>query len=466
MKKENIIYSIILLFILNACKDEDLQQPSVKGNSVAWNNEESFVLAEILAKSLEDADLRAFLKEEALKQFDEDHDVLIQMVKNKEVRQGETFLDILKKNATEEVDLEDLLAKRPLLTIFVPSLEKISPMEWNVAAQIPQVAVALDLINDERTIRVIDKNGNVTEFNVNKDPGISVIVLKDNERVATRAINSNETGRQKDKSNRIVLKTESLEFYLVNDTYEDSKSTNGRIGTVDSKVKRAWGNAINCSDCYHRDFIYYDISPKNGVLEGTFDNHFSEAITSIRFINAAALSEVSGNWTEGNLEFRITVLFIGANSNLDQITKVIFVNQSAFANNAIYNLPKPVTIAPWQMDLYGDRWKISVLEYDPNTIVTSQMSHSTEKGTNYKLEASGDLFKLIKIGAGFGGSTKNTFTGTTTIQTTYTSNFLGEGILSWFDPVIVVYGLPNNTHITNEVNTGSVGISFEPVRTW
>jgi hypothetical protein len=120
------------------------------------------------------------------------------------------------------------------------------------------------------------------------------------------------------------------------------------------------------------------------------------------------------------------------------------------------------------MDLYGDRWKINVYEYDPGTVVTQEVSHTSSKALNFRLDAEGSLFKLIKLGVGFGGSVSSETTSKTTIQTTLTSNNLGDAILNWTDPVIITKDrqLSSWKSTSFEVNTGAINISIEPVKTY
>lgn len=92
----------------------------------------------------ESANLREFLKNEALKKFNGDYDILYNYVKDHKVGNS-TFRNILKSYYINESDLIEIENTVPSLTIFVPSLPKnsFSAENWNISRDIPLVAVRL-----------------------------------------------------------------------------------------------------------------------------------------------------------------------------------------------------------------------------------------------------------------------------------------------------------------------------------
>ncbi|WP_152572110.1 hypothetical protein [Jejuia pallidilutea] len=104
----------------------------------------------------ESPELRQFIKQEALKQFNKDYDVLYNLVKHKPVsgkpstrqKNGSVnSLDGLMQNYFEEKGtLDDIQSQLPLLTVFVPKLPEnsFSAESWdpNDPSQIPVVGVS------------------------------------------------------------------------------------------------------------------------------------------------------------------------------------------------------------------------------------------------------------------------------------------------------------------------------------
>lgn len=234
---------------------------------------------------------------------------------------------------------------------------------------------------------------------------------------------------------------------------------------MDSKVVAAYNKSLGCSNCYPRDYIYYDISPTDGITTGTFDPHYSEAISSFTFVNTPAAQSASDSWTEGNLEFHFVILF-GTTSGITQLEKVHSTTLSSFQSdtgwNNLYMPASPIPIAPWRIDLYGDRWKLTVFEYDPAGSSTFSTSMTTTIGSNFGIN-------LQKIGINLGTSSTQTITNSTSISTTTGSDALGKAILTWTDPVItsvVKKPLLPDFVWTNSLNTGSMFVSIEPIRTF
>jgi hypothetical protein len=470
LKEIAVCAAILATLSMSSCQSDE---PVVSKNTPVPTlnvTEDHLVIAKSLSKAVKDQDVQKFLKQEALLKFDADHDILLQMIKSKEVRPGVTFVDILARQNESDQDLAQLIDRYPLLTIFIPDLPSFSSSTWKTG-EVPQIGVAT-VRNAENEIKLVNDNGDISEISALTTPSFPVLVLKENERVRFE-----QPGSTARLAASPVFQNDLYAYYLTDATAQALPE--GKYGSwngFDIRSQDAYTKAQGCSNCYHRDYIYYNISPADGTTEGELDPHYSEAITSLRFTNLAALKTVASDWTEGALELHFNIFFIGGAATLDKLEKVYFVNTNEFLfadnrsvlNPLPFNLPTPITITPWHMDLYGDRWKINVYEYDPGTVVTQEVSHTSSKALNFRLDAEGSLFKLIKLGVGFGGSVSSETTSKTTIQTTLTSNNLGEAILNWTDPVII----SKERQITNwisrsyEVSTGAINISIEPVKTY
>lgn len=149
----------------------------------------------------ESPELRQFIKQEALKQFNKDYDVLYNLVKHKPVsgkpstrqKNGSVnSLDGLMQNYFEEKGtLDDIQSQLPLLTVFVPKLPEnsFSAESWdpNDPSQIPVVGVRVDNTNEVPMIDAVNNHEYVLEDDV--IPGYPVVVIKNNERLA---VNTND----------------------------------------------------------------------------------------------------------------------------------------------------------------------------------------------------------------------------------------------------------------------------------
>lgn len=454
---------LILLVTITVvgCQDEK----SVIDETYQYDTQEKLLLSigETFAIVLRDPAARKFIKDEALRQFDRDYDILIQMILDKEVNDGKTFIEMMENASKDKSEIRKHLKNFPLLTIYVPILTDFSAESWDpVTDAAPKVAI--DKLRDNSgMIPVVDFNGNLAHVSVKEKPTYPVLVLKENERVGI-----NGSSQFKNAGRSVAYGNGDFTYYFLDEEMDSKSSSRITTGsTLDQKVIDAYNKSKNCSNCYHRDYIYYNISPTESITEGPFDTHFSEAITAISFTNSASAQSASDNWTEGNLEFHFVILF-GTSTGISQVEKVHSTARSSFDDgsgtyNYEYHPTSPITIAPWRMDLYGNRWKISAFEYDPAGSTATTSSLTTTIGSNFKID-------LSKIGIEFGSSSTHTYTNSTTITTTTGSDALGEAILTWTAPVLTSYTkIPFSSAylgITQSLNTGSLYISIEPVRTY
>jgi hypothetical protein len=385
-----VFAAVGVVLMLYACQDQSV----VDVNDIVTPGESDMVMiASAFAQALENPDLRSLIKNESLKKFDQDYDILVQMIVEREVSQGRTVGQVLQQYS-DGVDIRRLLRKYPLLSIYVPKLSNFDADSWDVNNnQAPKVAVA-QFTNKNGEIRLVNSAQEHTWQSQTEKPEFPVVVLKQNERIGIQTGKVSNGGRTTS-----IFSNGDFSYYFLDEDGGENAG-NGRAalaGWIDSKVTRAYEKSQNCSNCYHRDYIYYDISPSEGINQGPFDNHYSEAITSIGFENLAAFNAVTNNWTEGQLEFHITALFIGASSSLTQLEKVYHTDSDNFYNGTQLTqqtIFSPLVLVPWEMNVYGDKWKFNVYEYDPGTTTAVTTSHSTTKSENFTYDYG--LDKIVK----------------------------------------------------------------------
>jgi hypothetical protein len=216
----------------------------------------------------------------------------------------------------------------------------------------------------------------------------------------------------------------------------------------------------------------------------------------MRFLNSNCFTKISdettdplpakysnnsiGSWTEGYFEFRITVLINSKNGVGNEYVRNITVNASdlfditykkIFGNYYIYQSVTPkeykpfLEILPWDLQSYGIAWKFIFHEIDASQEVTQSYENTTTYVSNFEGNVGIDL-GVFKIG-GKGGSTETTVDKKTfTVKTTLTSDFLGEAILTFDQPIITGTYPGTNNFITREISTGLLSISVEPWKMW
>lgn len=129
MKKLFTLCSLAFVFI--QCSDDtlndnndisSLETATTTSLSLEKRNEYLKEFSQILSKSIYDnTPLRKFLKEEALKKFDNDYDILYQLIKNKSI-EGKTFREILVSNSSEE-RINEIENNIPLLNILITNID-------------------------------------------------------------------------------------------------------------------------------------------------------------------------------------------------------------------------------------------------------------------------------------------------------------------------------------------------------
>lgn len=502
MERKIIAIHFTLLFslIFLSCKKESAQVPEkeIKSlNSYATEiNDAQTKFAILLAKALKsDPALRGFIKEESLKQFDNDYDILYQMVKDKKINGQESLHEKLVKVATSEDEIDSIENKLPLLTIFVPEVPNFSAEKWNPTTQIPVVAAAN---TGEGTIKLYDGLGKELLLKPLEIPGFPVLVIKQNERIITRNSSDASSARASADNSLIAYQNANSTFSFADEAFngmvsKTAKSSTGRVvspGNIDPVNVAAY----NSGNEWHRDYVYYGITA--AAPNGTFRNNYSEFITSFKFLTPNALGIISDQdedpkasnlysvfdwnppipkwpWSEGNFEFSITILINAKNGIGNEITKLISVSPydlfdlyyEPVGNTSVlkytYKLksitPKEfhpnVELIPWDLQNYGTAWKFIIYEKDNAQEVINTFENSSTFAANFGLD--------LKIGLKFGASLTTTSKNSFSVKTTLTSDFLGEATLSFDQPIII--GQSNGNYITREITTGNLlSLSVEP----
>jgi hypothetical protein len=444
-----------------------------------------------LAKSLSESRmLRDIIKNKALEMFNDDYEILYEMLKDEKVENNLTVEELITKNLTDKKSLKKLDSDYPTLTILVPSLpeEVFSASKWNVDSEIPKVAVRLTTSN---SVPIINSDGSEYLLEGKYTPAFPVLVIKENERVIS--------DKHKDFKN---FKTRSLEskkgakYRFLDDEFDRKIKKSRRFAftsQLDPKLITAF-NTYQNADGWQRDFIYYDITP--GQTKGPFRFNFKDGIKSFRMIgdpmvaynkladqtddpriNTPVINNAS-QWTGGAFEFKVICLVNGKNGvgaeiikffgatpqelfELTYTRRAIPTNFFDLTGIALKQKDLETPVLNWDLDQYSASIKVSIEEVDLSTTTTISESFTSEFASNFGI----DNGTLKKIGLKFGASLKTTQTQSYTRVFKQDNDPLGDVTVNFADNIIISRGtgiIPRYT--TREYNSGFYSISFEPIK--
>ncbi|MRX67742.1 hypothetical protein SAMN06265349_105115 [Flavobacterium resistens] len=503
-----LMLSVLCLTVFSAC-DEQSENASGQSNKenaklevnnlYDSNSNLKREFGKALVKSLsESKSLRDLIKNESLKMFDNDYEVLYQMIKDEKLENNLTVRQSILQNLGNEDLLNKIELNNPTLTILVPELPEnsFSAKLWDTQNQIPKVAISLHTSND---VPIINLDGSEEIIKAQYIPSFPVIVLKDNERIV---INNNSTNKNLKTNSVAVINGTSYKF--LDDCFDGSKKINNTarivvIPALDPTVVTAFNTytALNV-DGWQRDYIYYGITPN--TPKGPFKYDFQETIKTFSLEGDLAsahdkisdqtgdpnlpVKAISGNigasitsWTGGNYEFKIRIIVNGKNGVGSEIIKYFNARvQDLFDFNYVMKhitvyerrlngfkkMNLNIPIFNWDLDQYASTIKIDIEEMDLTETTVLTESRAVEFASNFGVEVSGSIQEYVKIGLKYGTSQKvNT---TSTVQRTFTqgNDLLGDVIVNFADNVII--SRQPNTYTTREYSSGLYSITVEPIR--
>ena len=505
--KRKLILLLTTLSFLYSCKNDDefnKENSDVKNRveNLSQKDELKQEFSKALAKALaNNVELRKFIKEEALKMFDNDYDILYQIVKDEKIGDS-SFRDIILEYYDKKENLNFLEQYYPTLTIFVPELplNTFSAKKWNAENEIPLVAYTLIGVYD---IPIVDSTGEITFLKGEYIPSFPVVVVKENERVRVSSSDSRERRNSE-------INTKLYKFEFLDDSFNgaltnlNSRSSNTSTVTIDDKLIRAYEIYRN-TDGWQRDYIYYDITPSEN--RGQFKYNYMEHLTSFRLNNARVLRKISDQtgdpilnenysnsklfkniarapWTGGYFEFRVNILLNAKNGVGTSIDKYFSVKPEdlyvakyrehrAPFRQIIYMLdnltpkvvPLNIGLFNWDLNEYASSVKIFIEEVDLTEELSTTDTRTVEFATNFGIDPSAGFLK--KIGLKFGASMKDTRTTTTTYKVTKESDQLGDVIINFADNFLInLPGSrnPNGIYHPREYDSGDYTITVQPKR--
>lgn len=439
-------------------------------------SEFSSALAKVLA---ENRGMRELIKEEALKQFDYDYDVLYMLVKDQKAGGNETLEELLLKYMNKD-DLFSLIQEIPTLTIFVPSLpeESFSAEIWDIEQEVPFVAYK----NEENTVLYVDSEGVVNAFEYDEVPVFPIVVVKPSERVVLQNASTRSSN-----SSTVLQAGNGMNFVFGFNEFDNVTSSKAKTRAsasateIPDPYKKNYDakRFADLNGIWQRDYIYYNISTKDG--NGVFQRNISECIYSIELlgdpsnmyriiadqeddpmhrdesIDPAFLRrhniEGSVCWYKGNFEFIVKVYISNKQLSVNEIIKAISVKPDNLFGLQLqqngrkparivgvsklykYYLPEPLPLFDWNIENYSASIKISIEESDSQQTTQEAVETTNTFATNFEFNP---VFgEVVKVGAKLGGSASTTHKVSTTLTTYLNSDQLGDVIINFGDDVVI-----------------------------
>lgn len=457
--------------------------------------------------------VREFLKNEALKEFDENHDVLYALVRDEKVGDS-TFRQLLLANSSEK-ELSAIEQIVPLLNIYLPAVvfKDLEPQNFDTRNnEIPIAAVT-----DSSAILYMNgvRGGEVPRGEI---PAFPLLVVNENTRVelpapAVRGISEDE----------VVFKSPNYNRKRNNVTRATYDSEH-----LDWKILEAFrlfneDNNSNSQMAFQREFIYYGMTPTK--TKGKLNRGVREYINSIEvspklyfrisddrdtqnvyvrdpYVETNYVEKLGGPgydyttlidkmWKQGTYNFKFEIY----TSNREQPYEVYIpaeprdlwdfniyhyrrhktwfrrefntysINPAQFISKC-YNLEKFSAMLPaWDLPNEGFIRYVNIFEEDvaETKEYTDEYTFETVDKSNFK----GGL----KLGLGFGGDANSSdngvsFGGDNSSETTRRitkrvhvsrtegSDALGKIRISYFDPI--VRRAVNGQYELNEYSTGGL----------
>lgn len=346
MKTKLKLSTLVLLMAgivsTSACKKELTDENAISESPISEKKEvlmkidqDIDFIAKQLASSLNEKEIRQFIKNEALKKFDGDFDILYKDAKSKIVN-GKTFQNHLAGTGTTSLSttksmsstpeqskkLESIGNYVPLLNIAVPvNIEK-----WDTENFTPLVAVRPIGYNEKTTdkIKAYDTEGNIHWLNAKEQPDFPVIVIGLNERTIETA-NGNVVLKSSNSSFTKIAKNKATQPGTKAEYYEDPNDGGSSGGG-------------------------------GGPTSNTGKHHINGCYEYLTGINCTDIDQYEG-WIAGAPELRLRIFYADfQNSTFDDAKEISILmepNQRSDVNNTWWELGTSQQLWTWNYQNTG-----------------------------------------------------------------------------------------------------------------
>lgn len=494
-------FALLLCSAMISCQEDEKMPTEAVGNSSSIikplkvevaQKEFAKILSEAVYNSIE---ARAFLKEEALKQFDRDYDVFYPLVKNKKMENGQTFRELL-LSYTDAKRLKQIEKTLPLLTMYVPDLSlfvDIKPQNWDITDE--EIPVAFS--NEEEGSVLFLNGDSVMTLERNEVPGYHLLLVKNNERLRvlphSRAAGDDPEQLDYEFIDEAFDGTVPLEMPIQTrvDNLPDDNASYVNKDKINPLIVQAW-ETMKETPTLQRDYIYYGLTPthQEGTLNMSVDEYlYRFQIDPNAYFRIADQNEdpriknestknkkveltreeiIRRLWTDGRFEIRFRFFTGEKNSTALNPSDLTFnpspndlfnINiKTDYRHSTMFRHSKyTYTIDPNELgrkwyyprrdgkDARLPKWDISrqsleryvlVYEVDESETYKETRTYSTTYNMGFKSSAEG-TFGAVKVGLGVDASKVQTNTSSVEVTTNKGDDYLGSLNLYFYDSIIV-----------------------------
>lgn len=384
-----VMFPIIILF--TSCNEniEVISPPNdFENESNFTDNRSKDILAEQvaknLAKGLSSLEVRKFIKEKALDQFDGDYNFLISSAKDNKISFSESgkmnsfsFGDIISRtnpNSSAKTKsssfLDSLSNIYPLMQVAIPSLTNVNPETWNVEVEIPLVAFVPTNHNRTDIIPAYDQYGEYYELSANQEPNQLTIVISENERLM---LFKKQLTDVNGRSQQIYPQIDECPI-MQEPYFEDDQYLYYLRSDVFEEVNLCTGGGGGC--CYSGGGTGGDSACDRDRKSG------KDRLHRMIFNSMSDFKSVN-EWFDGGQDIEVTIFFGQANGAVAKVTKVFSGKDSDFKDCGLFDCDpewfglNDVEIVTWEKDIYGSAMLYSWVEKDGGSTIELSNSFSS-----------------------------------------------------------------------------------------
>ena len=513
----SLILGCFLSYSFQSCSDdnviiqnEEFSNPTINEFELSADSSKSLMLVEfakVLSKVVyENQSVRELIKEEAMKEFDCNYDVLWMNIGNKTAGDASMNQIIAEYSSPEFIDL--IQEKIPLLNILFPEIIATNTTAYTY----DPTDEILPVILPGAKVNYAFYNGIcIDTIPFGEIPVCNVLVLNENKRVKlieqTRTGNAHYTFVNPAFDNTSNI---SMTRTGVSDDDNEYASLDAKyIGqdAIDSYKYFYTTDAGPNSQSYQRDYIYYGVTPESP--RGSFNYTISEYISYIKVDHScikvigdqtedpqlkaysltkkkSAYSEeefLNKVWTNGSFCFHIFVGYSNSETSQEFVVcaspsdlwdfqistkrtrKAGIGNHSRWTttidsiiDKPFYVVNKKISLGGWNLSNEALERHVIIEEYDEEEDTTESNSYTFTKVTSNSVSTGGsykyDENYSIDNNISSSDSKTATYTKTITKKRSQTSDALGSVTLKYNDPIIKAY-LGNGIYDIKTYSTGS-----------
>ena len=342
-------------------------------------------VAQNLAKSLSNIEVRNFVKEKTLDRFDGDYNFLIGIAKNNQIRvsrNGRTstlsFGDIISgaiPNSSSRITsnplLDSLSTYYPLLQVAIPKLTFSNAENWDIESEKPLVAFVPSDYETSNIIPAYDLEGNLYELDVNQEPDQLTIVISENERLMVSEKESNVSNGRSAQVYPVID-----ECPIMQEAYfEDEQNAYYLRSDVFEEVNHCTGGGGGC--CYGGGGTGGGSGGGTGGSNTTCDRDSKSGKDRLHRMIFNSMTEFKrvNEWFDGGQDIEVTIFFGQANGSIAKVTKAFSGKDKDFKDCGLFDCDPEwfglgnAEVVTWDKDIYGSAMLYSWVEKDGGSTI-------------------------------------------------------------------------------------------------